>query len=125
VTDIVVEAYQHWKDGDVERFLALFADNAVFAVPGSTRLSGDHDKSSFRTVLNEIVTVTEQGGHRQEPICSYVETTGSVWVFDNYVRVDGTEEKYHSVHEWILGDGALRAWMLYVHEYDVFERAWR
>ena len=45
-------------------------------------------------------------------------------MFDNYVTVNETEIKYHSVHEWILRDGVPQVWMLYVHEYDIFQAAW-
>ncbi len=38
---------------------------------------------------------------------------GSACVFDNYVTVNETEIKYHSVHEWILRDGVPQVWMLY------------
>jgi len=46
-----------------------------------------------------------------------------MFVFDNFVTLDGKTEQYHSVHEWITRDGKLVAMMVYVHEYDMFERA--
>jgi len=47
-----------------------------------------------------------------------------MFVFDNFVTLAANTEQYHSVHEWIVRDGKLAAMMVYVHEYDVFERAW-
>lgn len=124
LNELVAAAYDRWNEGDVEGFLTMFADDAVFAVPGSTRLSGDHDKAGFRAVLEEVTVATRDGRHRQELVCSYEDPGGSVCVFDNFVRVDGSEIKYHSAHEWILREGVPWVWMLYVHEFELFTRAW-
>lgn len=124
VNDLIAEAYGHWDAGDIDGLLAMFHDNAMFMVPGTTRVSGDHDKASFRRVLADVASATEAGDHRQELICSYDGSDGAMWLFDNHVTIDGRAEKYHSVHEWGFQDGRPRVWMLYVHEYDIFERAW-
>jgi ketosteroid isomerase-like protein len=122
--DQIEAAYAKWDAGDFGGLLALFVDEAMFIVPGSTRLSGDHDKASFRGVLEDVGAETAAGRHRQELICSYESDAGGMWLFDNYVTIDGETEKYHSVHEWSFRDGRPTVWMLYVHEYDVFDRAW-
>jgi ketosteroid isomerase-like protein len=119
--DVALTAYERWNAGDTAGFLAMLPDNAVFCVPGSTRISGDHDKAGFRRVLDNVTALTAQGRHRQEMICAYESESGVVVLFDTYV---GDEEKYHSMHEWIFRDGALIAWMLYVHEFDRFARVW-
>ncbi|HEY2332482.1 MAG TPA: nuclear transport factor 2 family protein [Acidimicrobiales bacterium] len=122
--DIVAEAYDRWAAEDHDGLLALFADDAVFVVPGSTAVSGTHDKAAFRQVLETVSAATEAGRHRQELVCSYDGEGGSACVFDNVVVVDAVETKYHSVHEWILRDGVPHVWMLYVHEYDLFQAVW-
>jgi ketosteroid isomerase-like protein len=124
VHEAVSAAYQCWRTGDVDGFLARFADDAQFVIPGSTRVSGDHDKAAFRRVLEHVVAVTRAGRYRSELVTSYESESGEICVFDNYVVVHGDERKYHSVHEWIMRDGAPRAWMLYVHEYETFQRVW-
>lgn len=121
---IVSSAYDRWDAGDVEGFLALFVDNAVFVVPGSTRLSGQHDKTAFSTVLGEVLEATTAGRHRQELVCSYDGPSGTMCVFDTFVTIAGEEHQYHSAHEWMVRDGKPYAWMLYLHEYATFERAW-
>ena len=122
--DQIAKAYQLWDAGDFDGLLAMFVDSAMFIVPGNTRVSGDHDKASFRKVLDDVAAATRAGDHRQELICSYESTDGGMWLFDNYVTVDGQPQKYHSVHEWTFQDGRPRVWMLYVHEYDIFDKAW-
>ena len=122
--DVVTAAYERWRAGDVDGFLALFPADAVFVVPGSTRVSGDHDKASFRRVLEHVVAVSGTGRYRSELVSSYESPEGATFVFDNFVVLNGVEQKYHSMHEWILRDGELHVWMLYVHEYELFSRAW-
>ena len=124
MSDQIAKAYDRWAEGDIDGLLAMFPDTAMFIVPGHTRVSGDHDKASFRRVVDDVVSRTAAGDHRQELICSYEGTQGAMWLFDNYVTIDGRTEKYHSVHEWTFADGQPHVWMLYVHEYDVFDRAW-
>jgi ketosteroid isomerase-like protein len=124
VDDTVAEGYRRWSLGDVDGFISLFADDAIFVIPGSTRLSGDHDKTGFRRILEEVAAAARDGRHKQELVCSYAGPTGLVCVFDNFARIDGTDAKYHSIHEWIFRDGVPQAWMLYLHEYELFERAW-
>lgn len=117
-------AYERWSDGDVEGLLALFPDDAVFTVPGRTRVSGLHDKSSFRRALEHVVAVTRSGRYRSELVCSYESAAGAMYVFDNFAVIDGEERTYHSAHEWVLRDGEPSSWTLYVQEYDVFSRVW-
>jgi ketosteroid isomerase-like protein len=87
VQTIVASAYDRWDAGDVEGFLALFPDNAVFVVPGSIRLSGQHDKVAFRTVPGEGLEATTAGRHRQELVCSYDGPSGTMCVFDTCVTI--------------------------------------
>jgi ketosteroid isomerase-like protein len=122
--EIATRAYQRWSAGDIDGLLDLFVDDAQFIVPGSTTISGEHDKEGFRDVLEHVGELSIAGQHRQELVCSYEGPSGAVWVFDNAVAVDGQELEYHSVHEWVVRHGELHAWMLYVHEYDRFEEAW-
>ena len=117
-------AYQRWRRGDVEGFLALFPDDAEFTVPGRTRISGTHDKASFRKVLEHVVDVTRDGRYSSELTTSYDAPDGEMLVFENRVVVDGVERTYRSVHEWTLHDGEPRSWTLYVREYDLFSRVW-
>src|SRR5437763_11279667 len=90
----IAATYAKWNAGDVDGVLAKFADNAMFLVPGTTRISGDHDKASFRPVLAELV------GLRQVLICTYDGQSGAMWLFGTYATIDGQEQKYHAVHEW-------------------------
>ena len=122
---LVLKAYQRWEAGDVDGLLSLFHDNAKFFIPGSTPVSGDHDKASFRAVLETVTARTAEGSHSQHIIDSYVGTGGVSAVLDNVITRDGEEIKYHSMHlwEWAEGD-KLSYWWLFVHEYKQFERAW-
>jgi len=121
-SETVMLGYERWDAGDFDGLLDLFADDAVFVIPGATSVSGTHDKAAFRAVLDKVAAETKADRHRQELICSYTGDSGVIAIFDNYV---GDEDaKYHSVHEWIFRDGTLHAWMLYVHEYDVFASTW-
>jgi len=117
-------AYARWRDGDIDGFLAVFPDDAVFTVPGSTRVSGAHDKASFRRVLEHVVAVTRAGHYRSNLVTTYEAPEGTMFVFDNVVVVDGTERTYCSVHEWAVRDGAPYGWTLYIREYDLFSRVW-
>jgi hypothetical protein len=119
----ISSAYERWDAGDIDGFLDLFDDDAIFVVPGATRVSGDHDKSGFRGVLARVAEATRAGRHRQELICTYLGDSGATLVFDNHFG-PGEQDKYHSIHEWIFRGDRPHAWMLYVHEYDRFERLW-
>jgi ketosteroid isomerase-like protein len=121
--ETVTLAYLRWDAGDLDGLLALFADDAMFIVPGSTSVSGTHDKASFRAVLDAVGAATRAGRHRQELVCRYEGDSGIMAIFDTFVG-DDCAEQYHSAHEWVFRDGTLHAWMLYVHEYDVFDSAW-
>lgn len=116
-------AYDRWTTGDIDGFLEFFVDDAVFAVPGQTSVSGDHDKAAFRKVLERLAEASQAGKHRQELICQYVSDSSAVLIFDTHFG-PGEADKYHSIHELIFRDGRPCVWMLYVHEYDLFSRAW-
>ena len=122
--EIVGTAYERWDAGDHDGLLSMFPDDSMFVIPGSTAISGDHDKAGFRRVLDLMQSAVRSRQHNRKLICSYDAPGGSACVFDNYVTVNETEIKYHSVHEWILRDGVPQVWMLYVHEYDIFQAAW-
>ena len=122
--ETVALAYERWAQDDFDGFLDLFASDAVFVVPGATRVSGDHDKKAFRAVLESIEEATRAGRHRQELVCTYEGESGVVAVFDTFLGGPDAAQ-YHSAHEWIFRDGVPHVWMLYVHEYDVFDAAWR
>ena len=123
--EIATKAYELWKGREIDAVAALFGDGGLLAIPGRTKISGDHKgQAATMSVLTEIAAAGASGKHRQEPICSYSSSGGAMFVFDNFVTLEGKTEQYHSVHEWIARDGKLVAMMIYVHEYDVFEKAW-
>ena len=122
LSETVTLGYERWAAQDVDGFLGLFDDDAVFVVPGTTSLSGDHDKESFRRVLDTVGEATRMGRHRQQEVCRYESDGGVAVAFDSYVADSG---KYHSMHEWIFKNGRPHVWMLYVHEYELFSEAWR
>jgi len=122
--EMIEAAYERWREGDVDGFLALFPDDAVFVIPGRTRVSGRHDKASFRRVLEHVVAVTRAGKYRSELVTTYDAPGGSMYVFDNVVVVDGEQRTYHSAHEWALRDDTPCGWTLYVRDYDLFSRVW-
>ena len=121
--EIATRAYELWEKREVDAVTALFGDSALLAIPGRTKISGDHKgRAAVSSVLGQIAAAG--GKYRQEPICSYGSSGGAMFVFDNFVTLAGKTEQYHSVHEWMMRDGKLVAVMVYIHEYDVFERAW-
>jgi len=123
--EIATKAYELWKKREVDVVAALFGDSALLAIPGRTKISGDHKgRAAVSSVVAQIAAASAGDKHRQEPVCSYSSSGGAMFVFDNFVTLAGNTEQYHSVHEWIVRDGKLAAMMVYVHEYDVFERAW-
>ena len=48
---MVRAAYDKFGQGDVEGLLAMFHDDAMFYVPGQTRVSGDHPRADFVTAI--------------------------------------------------------------------------
>jgi ketosteroid isomerase-like protein len=123
IADTIATAYDRWASDDIDGFLSLFDEDAIFVIPGTTSVSGDHDKASFRAVLRQVSETTTAGRHRQELICQYQSDSGAALVFDTHFGPDEAD-KYHSIHEWIFRDGRPHVWMLYVHEYDLFARLW-
>ena len=124
MTASINDAYEAWAAGDAEPFLALFADDAKFFVPGATPVSGDHDKAAFRAVAEQVATAMAEGTHTQEVIEINEVSTGAFVVIHNVVR-RGTEEiHYHSVHAFQGAVPGCPYWWLYLHEYPEFERGW-
>jgi hypothetical protein len=115
------ELYRLWSAREFDAMLNRLPDRMMFFIPGNTRFSGDHDKQGFRKVLDGLATVP---AHRQELVCCTETGDDLMAVFDNHIVLDGKETKYHSVHEWIFRDGQPVAFMLYVHEYEIFARVW-
>jgi hypothetical protein len=112
------------ESGDVEGVMGALGD-AMVAIPGGTAISGDHKGADFRAIASQIIDAVTEGRLRRELIAFYDQGPGgTVAVWDNLVPIDGGESKYHTAEEWMSVDGSLVAWMIYVHEYDVFEKAW-
>ncbi len=120
VTGIAEEFYARLEANDVDGAAALFPEGALLAIPGATSISGDHRGGDIHRVLEKIVAAQKAGRVRTERICTYDGKTGVIFLFDNFV---GTEQ-YHSAHEWIARDGKLVAFMIYIHEYDLFAKTW-
>lgn len=123
-SEVVTAAYEALDQGDVDRLMGVLGDSLV-AIPGSTRISGDHSGGELRRVAIEIITAIGAGRLKRELVCTYKSDDGVMAVFDNFTGDDPGAAKYHTAEEWVCRDGALVAWMIYVHEYDVFEAAWR
>lgn len=122
--ELATKAYELWEKREVDAVAAFFGDSGLLAIPGRTKISGDHKGQAVSSVLAQIAAASTAGRHRQEQICSYGSGGGAMFVFDNFVTLAGKTEQYHSIHEWITRDGKLVAVMMYIHEYDLFERAW-
>ncbi len=123
IAETIATAYDRWASDDVDGFLSLFDEDAMFVIPGTTSVSGDHDMAGFKAVLKRVAETTKAGRHRQELVCQYQSDSGAALVFDTHFGPD-EGDKYHSIHEWIIRDGRPHVWMLYVHEYDLFARLW-
>jgi ketosteroid isomerase-like protein len=116
----VDDALGAWDAGDVDRFLACFGDDARFFVPGATRISGDHTRSTVGPVL---ALALEPGRLRQGVIERYDSPNGVVVLVDHVVG----EHHYHAMHLFELADPAadrFACWWLFVHEHEAFEAAW-
>jgi len=124
-TELAERIYDLWEKRDVDAVMALIPDDASVFIPGHTGISGDHEKSNLKAVLTTLASAATSGRYRQERVCRYESENGAMFVFDNFVTMNGQKQQYHSVHEWIVRDGRLRAVMVYLHEYDVFAKAWR
>lgn len=122
---VVQDAENLFCQGDVDGFLALFDEKAQFFIPGRTPLSGEHDCTTVRPHLERMAMAVRSGDYKPEVICRYGGQGGALSVLDNHVLVDGQSMKYHSVHEWLLRDGRLVVLLVYLHEYDIFEAAWK
>lgn len=121
----ITEAYDAWSKGDAEPFLALFADDARFFVPGTTPVSADHEgKAAFRPIAEQVAASLADGTHTQEVIETYEQATGTIVVVHNVVRRGGDEIHYHSIHAFQGAVPGCPYWWLYLHEYPDFERAW-
>ena len=123
-SELAASAYELWGKRDVDGAARLFSDGAVFVIPGETRVSGVHQGEAIKEVFAVLAAAAAGGLNRQELVCKYESEGGVMFVFDNFVKVDGRDEKYHSAHEWIMRDDRLVALMIYVHEYDLFARVW-
>lgn len=123
IAEIITTAYDRWSANDIDGFLDLYDDDAIFVIPGTTSVSGNHDKAGFRVVLERVAETTKAGRHRQELVCRYDSESGAALVFDTHFGPNEAD-KYHSIHEWIFREGRPHVWMLYVHEYELFERLW-
>jgi len=109
-----------WDAADVNAFLACFTDDARFFVPGATRISGDHTRSTVGPVL---ATLLAPGALVQGVIERYTSPNGGVVLVDHAVG----EHHYHAAHLFELADPAAERfsfWWLFTHEHEAFEAAW-
>ncbi|HZU72505.1 MAG TPA: hypothetical protein VE990_07005 [Acidimicrobiales bacterium] len=111
--------------GDADGFVRACPDGFQLCVPGRTSISGDHAAEGLGKLVLRIGEAVTAGRYRPELIGRYQADSGVVSVFDNHVVVDGQAVKYHSVHEWLVSEGRPVAMLVYLHEYEVFEAAWR
>lgn len=124
VAALVRSAMQRLDAGDVDGFLSYFTDDAKFFIGGKTRISGDHDRASFREIAPQLAV--EEGRLRRDLINVAVGRDDS-WadaIVHDYVTRDGTEYDYHAVLEWQMKDGKVAYFWVYVHEFDAFAAAW-
>lgn len=120
---MVRETYESLSRWDVNAVLALFADDAKFFVPGTTRISGDHDRARIPEVLETMRAVCA-GVLRRDVLDVVATSSGAIAVLHEYVTRDGHEFDYHSIHDWDVRNDKVAYWWVYVHEYDRFDRAW-
>jgi ketosteroid isomerase-like protein len=112
-------AYERLGRWDTDSLLELFADDAKFFVPGTTRISGDHDRAAIPGVLDTMREIAGQG-FRRDILGVTPSESGALVVLHEYVN----DLNYHCIHDWDVRDGKVAYWWIYVHEYEAFERAW-
>ena len=120
---LVREAYARHGGGDLAGFLELFARDAKFFVPGTTRISGDHPREKLRDVLT-IADEIAAGTLRRDLLDFLVSEHSVAVVLHDHLTRDGKTVDYHAIHVWDIADGRFTYWWIYPHEYDRFERAW-
>jgi ketosteroid isomerase-like protein len=115
-----------WQDADVDGWLALFAPDAKFFVPGATTVSGDHDAGSIRAVLPQLMRAGgEDSG--MSVIDSFLSANGAVALADQQVRRGEATHHYHQMMLYEIRPEAadrFAFWWLLIHEYDAFAAAW-
>jgi ketosteroid isomerase-like protein len=117
---LVRGAYSRLDRADVSGLLELFTDDAKFFVPGSTRISGDHQRTEIAGVLEDIAKTSVK-----RDLLDFLTSEYSVAVVvHEYVTRDGAEVDYHAIHVWDIKDGRVPYLWIYPHEYDQFELAW-
>lgn len=117
---LVRGAYARLDRGDIDGLLALFTDDARFFVPGSTRISGDHERGTIGGIL-QTIAATEL---KRDLLDFLISDYSVAVVVHEYVRRGDEELDYHAIHVWDLKDGKVPYLWFYVHEYDRFELAW-
>ena len=121
---MVKEAYAKFGAGDVEGLLDMFHDDAMFYVPGQTRVSGDHEKSAFVTSIAAPVMEISGGSFKEDILDIYTSDHGAAVVLHHSLTRDGQEINYHTIHVWDVKGDKFNAWWEYPHEFDQFQRAW-
>jgi ketosteroid isomerase-like protein len=114
--------YKLLDDGDVDGVLALLAPDAKIFIPGSTRVSGDHEGDARRRALADVASVS--GGVRRALLDCKENEHGIDVTMHDYVGPESDQHGYHAIHQFEIRDGKLAYWWWYPHEYDEFERAW-
>ena len=90
---MVKEAYAKFGAGDVEGLLDMFHDDAMFYVPGQTRVSGDHEKSAFVTSIAAPVMEISGGSFKEDILDIYTSDHGAAVVLHHSLTRDGQEIK--------------------------------
>lgn len=113
---LVRGAYARLERADIDGLLTLFTDDARFFVPGTTRISGDHERDAIAGVLETIART-----NLKRDLLDFLISDYSVAVVvHEYVR----DFDYHAIHVWDIKDGKVPYLWFYVHEYERFGLAW-
>jgi ketosteroid isomerase-like protein len=115
--------YRLLNTGDLEGFLAGCADDATFAMPGNTAVSGTYSKATYRDVMESVVE--ESQGRFQQHLLEVAanDQHGIVLLFHRFRR-GGRLRSYRTAHIVTFGDRRITAWQEHPGSMAEFETAW-
>lgn len=115
--------YAALSRGDLAAFLAAFADDIVFTVPGSAAVSGSFTKETFLEMLRPVARV-EPGSFSEEILDVIANDQHGIVLLIHRLRRDGRWHEYRTAHVVTFAGGVITAWWEHPGSMAELEAAW-
>jgi len=120
--ELLRRVYGNAAAGDTAAVLADCTDDAVFHVPGRTRVSGSYPRDRYHALVGKVLGLT-QATYRESVQSVLVDDERGVVLLVAEMERGGVAIRYGTVHVWAFRDGRCAERWEYLDQYDAFMQA--